>query len=664
MQSWYSRRRSMSRSRSRSPSPTRTRCEERYPVPPPPPVSFEAERPAHGVYSLPMPVSIHPAGPRPRSPEIVDVEDAYEETLPAGNYLMCAWDVLVDDDQDVCQIGAFLPHGDRFNVYVSPQSEKDMNILPYTQVNDAWFVRLPHTRQMMPCQVIDVALRQFLEFLEKGKSRSRPDFDGVLLLSYAQEAIPVLLKAMTKRGLVSRFRGVVKGMGDLSTYLAKKHAKKFMENGNMDLKLKTVYNKIVQQNLGPYATKDRTSEATFHILQKLLNDNPSYANFMAKNVHPLKSKFVTRLATMKTIQERLDDDYAPLFNDVVQRLAPREGVNPRKVASATCRMLLDSGIHLAQLLDVYQSRGIQDVEYMLRRAFLRQTTEFSKDSVHQTVQTTKLVVSFCRDKGHRSLASLVAKGQAVTRPAQDPSPDLLRPLLEYLKSSPSKGQCEAAESMVGAVAKAGITLDRLGQMFEESGADRKAFEDGLPNVLLDAFAIQCPHIDYDLFVDSLFLFSRHRVPSSKRDAAPSDQETRRFDSQQMMADAHLKQCGEVLRTRIRHAANLAAHNAKASSLRSLKGYIYDKYLPVLSLGNPQMGPKRASDMSEHLTAMLAFFDFSHFRLQSLVESGASRIADALRICVNNPINKRMWPKSIQVDWLAKVIVECYQNSNS
>ena len=89
-----------------------------------------------------------------------------------------------------------------------------------------------------------------LDFLEKGIKSKRPAYDGVVMVCHVQERIPVLLKALKRLNLMDRFKQLVAGLGDTSTYLGKAHAKKIMSGGKMDLALSNVFRTVTGESMG------------------------------------------------------------------------------------------------------------------------------------------------------------------------------------------------------------------------------------------------------------------------------------------------------------------------------------------------------------------------------------------------------------------------------
>ena len=164
-----------------------------------------------------------------------------DEILRPGNYLLCTWDIenLMDTNAAAgCfyQLGAFLPHGPTFIQPVVPDGKPSEELvwsghfLPLS--NKTYMAKVPGVPGGMPAKSMPEALSAFLDFLEKGQRSVRPQYDGVVLLSHVQESIPSLLRAVRQSGVVDRFERVVKGMGDMCSYLAQCHIGRLTEGGS------------------------------------------------------------------------------------------------------------------------------------------------------------------------------------------------------------------------------------------------------------------------------------------------------------------------------------------------------------------------------------------------------------------------------------------------
>ena len=73
--------------------------------------------------------------------------------------------------------------------------------------------------QFMQCISEREALIRLLGFLETGKNRTRPAYDGVILLLFTDDFIAPFLKMFKKHNLYDRLLYLVSGYGSLSQYI-------------------------------------------------------------------------------------------------------------------------------------------------------------------------------------------------------------------------------------------------------------------------------------------------------------------------------------------------------------------------------------------------------------------------------------------------------------
>jgi len=358
------------------------------------------------------------------------------DTLPHGNYLVASWDVLTVGgglSSSIYQIGCFLPHGLSFVQCVLPEEgieeAKENSQIPLLQSSGAYYVQHPVSKQLMACQTEKVALTKFLMFLERGRTSTRPAYDGVLLVSHILESIPLLLKVIKKHKMEDAFYKTVKGFGDLCTFMAQNHSRRFIDEdrptNQMNLSLNVVYKVIFGRTINlPSMTCDGKAQASYEILVHLLDDSPNYQNFIKMFVHPPQSSMMTKLASYRTIRERMDL-FRPLERYISMELAEQQVellvtgmyapsaeeeekhlTEPQQVSVAMCRMLVSSGFDFDRLLTLVLERGVADLELTLRTVFLGKMAGQTRAVVDQTIRTTRLVVAFFTKNGHKTLEQL------------------------------------------------------------------------------------------------------------------------------------------------------------------------------------------------------------------------------------------------------------------
>ena len=154
------------------------------------------------------------------------------ENLRPGNYLLVNYDLMsVGSGLSSCiyQLGSWSWHGDSFLQCVVPGEEGSMQELarqhmhcPLIELSGCHYVRHPVKGQFVRCVLEEEAIRQFLVFLETGKNRVRPMYDGIVLISHTPDIIPQLVKSVRRSGLFDRFAKLVSGMGDFASFLSQK----------------------------------------------------------------------------------------------------------------------------------------------------------------------------------------------------------------------------------------------------------------------------------------------------------------------------------------------------------------------------------------------------------------------------------------------------------
>ncbi|XP_059095481.1 uncharacterized protein LOC131890195 [Tigriopus californicus] len=385
--------------------------------------------------SAPPPPVIHESVPSPIQP-----------VIKPGNYLIATVDLTTWKDREgvsgsMIQLGTYLPHGVSHSFCMLPENVDQSDLIScgvFFKVREAMFMKVGS--KLVPTFPRDHSLVSFLDFLEKGCRRVRPAFDGVILLSYLQEDLPHVIKAFMKAGLYDRFANVVKGVADLCNFVAKEHSWRFMVNGKLELSLAHVYYNTVGErfnhaNRGP----DGRAEGIYQCLERLLENKPSFGNFIGKFAHHLKSREILKLVNFKTEAERLElflplqlfiadelaDEqvelivasvYAPSEQDEEKYLS-----EPQKVAIGMCQILVQAGFDFEGLLKSYQQEGLAQLELKLRTTFLERMMNKSRAVIDQTIRTQKLVVAFFRRHGHFSFDHLMtlAKDQHAKDKAKD-----------------------------------------------------------------------------------------------------------------------------------------------------------------------------------------------------------------------------------------------------
>ena len=114
-----------------------------------------------------------------------------------------------------------------------------------------------------------------IDFLEKGRNRVRPAYDGVVLLSHLPEVIPQLLKSLRRWGLYNQFQRSVASLGDLSTYLSTVHHHRLKELGHgqqLNVSLEFAYERVTKGLKAKVSSSlcDRRAALIMELLERLL----------------------------------------------------------------------------------------------------------------------------------------------------------------------------------------------------------------------------------------------------------------------------------------------------------------------------------------------------------------------------------------------------------
>jgi len=360
------------------------------------------------------------------------------ENLRPGNYLLVNYDLMsVGSGLSSCiyQLGSWSWHGDSFLQCVVPGEEGSMlelarqhMLCPLIELSGCHYVRHPVKGQFVRCVLEEEAVRQFLVFLETGKNRVRPVYDGIVLISHTPDIIPQLVKSVRRSGLFDKFAKLVSGMGDLASFLSQKKPRQY---NNLN-SLETDYEKTFGRKMSPQSPmcEDR-AKISQEILGKLLETAPTFSNFFSSYSNPLTSTKTLKLINFKTTEER-QELFRPLEVDIADQLQQQEGdltveglyapqagpgqatgaqPSPKLVASAVIRILISAGFHFDQLLDMVKIRGIGDLELQLRTAFLGMMAGQSRQVVDQTILATRLVVRYFQINGGRTIDDLMAESK-------------------------------------------------------------------------------------------------------------------------------------------------------------------------------------------------------------------------------------------------------------
>ncbi len=623
---------------------------------------------------------------------------ATAETLKPGNFLLATWDCKTlganaQGQGTIVQIGTFLPHGVSVSSAIYPAEECSDEELKesghFSQVRGRWHYRRGY--QWTPTVTTTRALEDLLSFLEKGCDSVRPRYDGVVLLSHIQESIPGLLKAVRKQSLYDRFRRTVKGMGDLCSFLAQCHMKRFVALGTghkMDLGLHAVSGVILGERIGSSASCERKAQTVYDILERLLEAKPGYANFFSRFLHPLESRVIHRLASFRTVREKVDA-CLPLRIFIAQELAAQqvelivEGVyapsqededkylpQPEQVALAVCRLLVTSELDFEHLLKVYRENGLPDLELTLRTTFLGKMAGQSRAVVDQTIRATRLVVAFFRQHGHKTFETMMREASEEaerTQRARDRSgqakqqeyqhtpadPDLrqtefkkmfesFQPAAQYfrrrlLKKGSNPSPLRSSEDvkvlvdmLINSLIQAQMDHDRLASVYlkdKERYKHRNNLRNYLGLALGDAYR-HCgpPELNVNQFIDLIIDYCGNHV-FAKQQQSPLDP-----GSHSQLLSAEALESGRVALDMAIHESTrafslLSEFQTRLLSLTAVKLSLVKRLEPTVAICGGT--PEQVEQIGEHVQKLVALLGFHHVALRRLYQTSEEALAGEL-----------------------------------
>ncbi len=655
------------------------------------------------------------------------------EILKPGNYLVATWDCTTLEDvyEDprgvIAQMGAFLPHGVSVVCAMQPGKEEctrqvidDSGL--FVKIRGELKGKCRSGRELMPLTPTKQGLESFLTFLEKGCRSVRPAYDGILLLSHIQEIIPTLIKSMRKHCLYERFSRTVKGMGDLCTFLAQCHLKRFARGtdaGRVDLAISAVSLSVLGERTTERSSCDRKAKTTYEVLERLLETPPTYSNFFSRFVHPLDSRLIHRLSSFRTPRERVEA-CLPLRMFVARELAEQQGElivdgvyapdeddtggsylsQPQQVSLAVCKLLVSANLDFEQLLKVYRDQGLTGVELKLRSAFLCKMSGQSRAIVDQTVRTTRLIVSFFRQHGDKSFETMMLEAKeeaekelATARDQKNQGAEMamMQPSDPDLRQSEYVKMFESFKPVSNHLTR---RLSRRSNIMQgKSAEDLKVVVDMLINSLIMA------KIDHDRLV-SMYLKDRqsfqHRgnfyrdltcaLAGPYRQHGPVELKVNQFvdlivdycatnvhhhqPQQQQQSDRQLLSKENLESARV--ALDMAIHESTRAfseltnfrtrllSLSAVKDAVVRRLEPTVAMCGG--APEQAEQLGAHAQKLLALTGFHHVTMRQTFQLSET----ALSVELQSALEKRsdLLPPGVGAEIIAESVVEYFKGYQS
>ena len=235
-----------------------------------------------------------------KSPEVSITSDhqctSDNNHLPYANYLLVIWDAHFKLGH-LLQLGAFINFSKKGFIKHSKPVENmaslglvHENRLKYNK--DYSQVVHPVTDNIFYLMSLKECLESFLDFLQKNLTSQRPAFDGIVLLSQSEEDIPFFIRAVRKSQLETKFNALVKGMGDLKSFVSDNSPKHMY------------YVNELKTNLGKDNWSDRVTRDMSTLIERIVGETPNYANFFEKCVQPMNSAKIRKLASYRSRNEQ------------------------------------------------------------------------------------------------------------------------------------------------------------------------------------------------------------------------------------------------------------------------------------------------------------------------------------------------------------------------
>lgn len=143
------------------------------------------------------------------------------------------------------------------------------------------------TGAMEPCHPEEIAFKDFLEFLETCRNRTRPAYDGVVLFCQEEETLPLLLRFVRRMNLEAWFWRLVVALGALYPYIEAVHCQdprvlrwKLALGGPNTCALDLLYQFYFGNKVNTKGSfSDLKANYNYQILLKLVQNTPNYLNF-------------------------------------------------------------------------------------------------------------------------------------------------------------------------------------------------------------------------------------------------------------------------------------------------------------------------------------------------------------------------------------------------
>lgn len=377
-----------------------------------------------------------------------------QQILRPGKYLLVTWDMEAAGGS-IYQLGGWSGHGDHVHCMVTPQLEADLQRAkhhpdyPLVVMAGSQFVRHANSGQFLQAVTEGEAIFRFMRFLETCKNRTRPAYDGVVLVSHNSTNVSMFLKTFKKYKMYVKLSQLVSAIGDINKYL------RSVDSSKCDFSFARLYESVLRRPMYPRQPMgDDKTRLCHEILNKLFEGGTNYNNFYKMWCQPLHSASIESLVNLKTVEEK-EEMFQHMEESITRQLVKeqieynhhdpdiRRKDSPAHVSRSIIQLLVASGFQFEQLMLLVQNKGLGVLELELRTGFLKQMSGLSRTLVDRSVMGTRLVVEYFRMYGNMSLNQITGVRREAESYQEQQSPHHGQDRPEYLTQCRNFTQLEA-----------------------------------------------------------------------------------------------------------------------------------------------------------------------------------------------------------------------------
>merc|ERR1719361_1552606 len=270
------------------------------------------------------------------------------------------------------------------------------------------------------------------------------------------------LKAVKKSGLYERFSSLVKGFGYVCQYLSEKLPGLTKDFGD-------ITQQILRSRASPFDWSDVKAQSLCHVVETIFENSggPDFDNFFSQCCHPLTSTYIQLLIDRKTWDEKLrnclalqhfltDEIAASQVEVVLEGLYLPTTSNiamsskPVQAANGMVRLLVEADLDFERLHEIYNTKGLTELELSLRSAFLNKMSGQPRSVVDQFITTSRMIVKYFKTHGHLPLKEILA---SATQTAKKMSDDEFNYRGKKLEDTPQMQQINLLKELLKYVQK-------------------------------------------------------------------------------------------------------------------------------------------------------------------------------------------------------------------